>query len=64
MEIVWVIAAIMAVLIIKGIYDKKKEREQLICRLQNNWGNLPEEEYTEAKLNSLQYYYNKKMQKK
>lgn len=57
MEILWVIAAMIILLFIKGIYDKKKERERLIVRLRNNWGKLPEEEFSESKLKSLQFYY-------
>ena len=61
MEILWVLAAMMVGLIIKGVYDKKKAREQLVLKLQNSWGMLPEEEYTEGKLNSIQYYLNHKV---
>lgn len=57
MEILWVIASLMLVLIIKGIYDKRKARKQLVIRLSENWGKLPEEEYSEAKFQSLQYYF-------
>lgn len=64
MEIFLVIAVMMLGLILKGIYDKKKERERLIFKLKENWGKLPEEEYSEAKLNSLQYYFCEKIQKK
>lgn len=64
MEILWVIAIMMIGLFIKGLYDKKKERERLILRLRNNWGQLPKAEYSETKLNSLQYYYNNKYNKK
>ena len=64
MEILWVIGVMMLGLIIKGIYDKKKERERLVLRLRNNWGRLPEEEYSETKLASIEYYYwNKLMEK-
>lgn len=64
MEILWVIAVIMLGLFLKGIYDKKKEKEQMIYRLRNNWGKSPEEEYTESKLNSLQFYYENKCKNK
>ena len=64
MEILWIIAAMMLFLIIKGIYDKKKARERLIFKLQEDWGKLSEEEYTEAKYKSLQYYFKNKFQKK
>lgn len=64
MEFLWVVAAMMVFLIGKGFYDKKKARERLVIRLKEEWGTLPEEKYTEAKYNSLQYYYENKYQKK
>lgn len=64
MEFLWVIAVVMITLIIKGIFDKKKVKEHLIARLRNNWGKLSDEEYTEAKLNSIQYYYQNKGKEK
>lgn len=64
MEFLWVIAAMMAFLTGKGFYDKKKAKERLIFRLQQDWGKLPEDEYTDVKLNSLQYYYRNSFQKK
>ena len=64
MEFLWVIAAMMVFLFIKGIYDKKKARERLVLKLQKDWGTLPEQEYSEAKFNSLQYFYKNKFQRK
>lgn len=60
MEILYVIAVMMLLLLVKGIYDKKKERERLKKHLFDTWGKLPKEEYTESKLKSLQFYYNNK----
>ena len=57
MGFLWLIAALMVFLLIKGIYDKKKAKERLVKRLSEEWGTLPEEEYSEAKFRSLQYYY-------
>ncbi len=64
MEFLWIVVALMLFFIVKGIYDKKKEGERLIRNLRENWGNLSEEEYSEAKFKSLQYYYKNKYQKK
>ncbi len=64
MEFLWVVAALMAFLIVKGFYDKKKQRERLVARLKDDWGRLPEEEYTEAKFESLKYYYKNKYREK
>lgn len=60
MEFLWIIAAIMVFLICKGFYDKKKARERLIFKLNQEFGKLPAEEYTDTKFASLQYYYEKK----
>jgi len=57
LEIVLVIAVLMVILIIKGFYDNKKAKERLISQLKNDWGRIPATEYTEAKFESLQYYY-------
>ena len=57
MEIVLVIAVLMVILIIKGFYDNKKAKERLISQLKSDWGRIPATEYTEAKCESLQYYY-------
>ena len=46
MEFLWIIAALMVFLILKGIYDKKKARERLVHRLRENWGKLSDEEYS------------------
>ncbi len=64
MEFLWVVAVMMLFLIVKGFYDKKKAKERLIIRLKESWGKLPEEEYSEVKFNSLQYYYNNNFQNK
>ena len=57
MEILWIIALLILILSIKGFYDKKQERKQLFTNLAENFGCLPETEYTEEKYKSLQFYY-------
>ncbi len=64
MEILWIIAAMMVFLACKGFYDRKKAGERLVFRLQQGFGQLPEEEYTEEKFKSLQYYYKYKYREK
>ena len=64
MGFLWLFAALMVFLFFKGIYDKKKAKELLVMRLLQQWGKLPEEEYSEVKFKSLQYYYNHWYQKK
>lgn len=62
MEILAIIAAGMLFLTIKGIYDARKAKIRLRKRLQEEWGTVPTEEYTEEKYRSIQYYYEKKFQ--
>ncbi len=64
MELLLIIAVIMAFLTIKGFYDRKKQKEWLIDFLKNNWGKIPEQEYTQEKYQSMQYYYAHRYQKK
>ena len=64
MEFLWLIAACMVFLFFKGIYDKKKAKERLAMRLLEEWGKYPEQEYSESKFKSLQYYYNNFYSKK
>ena len=64
MEFFWIVAAMIVFLIGKGFYDKKKARERLIARIQREWGKLPDQEYADAKFDSIQYYYKNKFRKK
>lgn len=64
MEIVLVIVAIILFFSVKGIFDKKKARKRLAETLSAQWGKLPEEEYTEEKFASIQYYYKNRVSKK
>lgn len=64
MELVLVIAAMILFLTVKGFLDKKKARRRLEETISQQWGKLPEEEYTEEKFHSVQYYYKNKVLKK
>jgi len=64
MEFFIILAALVLFLFIKGMYDKKKNRERLVARLREHWGKLPEDEISQEKYNSLQYYYTNKFVKK
>lgn len=57
MEFIVIIIGIIAAFIIKGIYDKKNNRVKLLQRLEREWGQIPEEEYTTESLKSLSSYY-------
>lgn len=58
MEIVYVVIGLMILLIIKGIYDEKRNKRILMHQLREEWGKVPEEEYSESKMQSLRGYYN------
>ncbi len=57
MEFIVIALGIVAVFLIKGIYDKKNNRIKLLVRLKKEWGQIPEEEYTFETLKSLSSYY-------
>lgn len=64
MEFLWIFAALMAFLVVKGFYDKKKAKERLIAKLKQEWGKLPSFEYTNEKYESVKYYYRNVFRKK
>ncbi|SHO46030.1 MutS-related protein [Anaerocolumna xylanovorans] len=57
MEIALGILAIVAVFVVKGVYDKRVWYRNLKQKLLNDWGKVPEEEYTTEKFQSLSAYY-------
>jgi DNA mismatch repair ATPase MutS len=57
MEYIVFIVAIFAAFVAKAIYDKKANIKKLIQRLERQWGEVPEQEYTVEALESLTYYY-------
>jgi len=57
MEFVYITGALIVIFIIKGIYDTKKNKEKLIERLKQQWGQLPEQEYTADSFISIANYY-------
>ena len=56
-NILIIIAGIVLILVIKSIYDAKTGKEKLLAGLKRNWGDVPKEEYTQEKYNSIQFYY-------
>lgn len=54
------IGGLLLFLIIKSFYDAKEREKKLIIRLKNEWGDVPEEEYSSEKFRSLQKYYQSK----
>lgn len=58
MELFFIILTLLIVFIVKAIYDSRMNFRSLINRLEKNWGNPPEREYTSEKLHSMKAYYN------
>ena len=58
LEYILIILAALVVLIIRSIYLEKAREKQLLKKIRNAWGNIPEEEYTAEKLISIAVYYN------
>ncbi len=61
MEIIIVFLGLFLILVIKGFFDRKNAKLRLTEKLKRNWGRLPENEYSEEKYRSLQYYYKTKI---
>ena len=57
MPYVIIIAIVLVALFIKSIYDEKNYTRKLYLKMEREWGQVPQEEYSEAKYHSLQYYY-------
>lgn len=58
MPYVIIIAIVLVAFFIKSIYDEKNFTRKLYLKMGREWGQVPKEEYSEAKYQSLQYYYN------
>lgn len=61
MEILIVFLGLFLLLVVKGFFDRKNGKARLIAKLKANWGTVPQNEYSEEKYRSLQYYYNTKV---
>ncbi|BCJ95070.1 DNA mismatch repair protein MutS [Anaerocolumna cellulosilytica] len=57
MEYIVFIVLVFAAFVAKSIYDKKASVKKLIVKLERQWGEVPEQEYTTEALQSLTYYY-------
>lgn len=57
MPYVIIIAIVLVALFLKSIYDEKNYTRKLYLKMDREWGQVPQEEYSEAKYRSLQYYY-------
>ena len=51
------IGVVIVFFFIAGINEKKRSAAALQGRLEKKWGDVPQEEYTADKYNSIQYYY-------
>ncbi len=57
MEYVIILLLIVLGVFLKLLYDEKNFRNRLKERLMKEWGQVPTEEYTAEKFQSIQYYY-------
>ena len=57
MEYVYIMIGIVLFLVIKSRYDAKVKLSQLHEKLRQAWGDIPEEEYTSEKFESIKKYY-------
>ena len=57
MEYVYIMIGIVLFLVIKSRYDAKVKLSQLHQKLRQAWGDIPEEEYTSEKFESIKKYY-------
>ncbi|MDD5936292.1 MAG: hypothetical protein PUC65_12175 [Clostridiales bacterium] len=57
-EIIVLIAGIIIALIIKNEHDKVTARNKLMYKLNKEWGDVPTEEFTPQKIESMYAYYN------
>ncbi len=58
MDIILIITALVAVIVIWSFISNQNQKKQLKHRLINEWGKKPEVEYTSEKLEYLKSYYN------
>lgn len=57
MDYIIIIAIILVFIIFKSISESNNRKKKLIQRLENEWGEFPDEEYTSEKFKSLECYY-------
>lgn len=58
MEIyIGIAVAIIIILVIKIIYDKRSSRRKIIYRLKQRWGEVPKDGFSEDKLQAIGHYY-------
>ena len=61
MEILIVFIGLFLFLVVKGFFDRKNAKARLITNLKASWGMVPQNEYSEEKYRSLQFYYHTKV---
>ncbi len=60
MEILFFILIVVLIIFIYGIYNEKRNYKYLVSRLKKQWGNVPDNEYTQEKFETLKSFYNSK----
>ncbi len=57
MEVALIVLAVVIILFIKGIYDKKNMLKKLLARADYAYGKIPDKNMNSEKAESLKYYY-------
>lgn len=58
MEIVFYILIVIFAIVIWSMINERSSKERLIIRLKEQWGGIPDEEYTSEKMEYLKAFYN------
>lgn len=56
MELIIGFIVLFVFLVIKGFFDRKKAKQNLLLKLETEFGTLPSAEYTEDKMSAIAYY--------
>ncbi|MBO5199589.1 MAG: hypothetical protein J6B85_13915 [Lachnospiraceae bacterium] len=51
------VISVVVMLVVKSLYDAKTQKRKLRGRVMRRWGEVPEEEYTQEKYDSIQFFY-------
>ena len=57
MEILLLFLGLFLFLLVKGVFDRKNAKIRLINTLKADWGQMPQQEYSEEKYRSRSFYY-------
>lgn len=52
-----ILLALVVFFFIKSFYDEKRTKQRFYQRMEQEWGHVPKQQYSEEKYRSLQFYY-------